>query len=199
MNKKANPRALVDRLQAKGFVIEKVDIRSPVTADDREFASIIGSKPPPPAIDRLYDAFDGFTLIWNGTIEGSAAQGSINIIPYAQSVARAAADEKSQPLEGILWTADTPETEKEQLRNMAVFESVTGRSQFLTYRVGSKRAKLFLVERDEIQPLATDFDTTVGLLFQFGGVVGLRELLVFDDWQDRLRSDPLLKQLAQIF
>ena len=196
MNKDVNPKALVARLEKAGMTIDSSDLRGKVKADEREFVAILGQKPPPKAIDALYDRFDGFTLIWHGDIGGTAVQGSINIIPYSQSTARAASTETGKPLEGILWTDDSPEAAASQLREMAILESVAGRSQFITYRVGDEAARLFQVERDDIAAIVPDFETTIGLLFDYAGAEGLRGLLVHDDWKARLDADASLKRIG---
>ena len=195
MSESINPKTLVDRLKRAGMVIDKCEIGKPVTVDDREYASIISAVHPPKAIDDLYDKFDGFTLIWHGEADSRPVQGSINILSYNQSVTRAALTEEGAPLEGILWTAETPEAAAKQLRDMAIFESVAGRSQFITYRVSEKIAQLFLVERDEFHPIVPNFETTVAVLFRYAGAEGLRELLVHDDWENRLKDSKVLTQI----
>lgn len=198
MNKNINPTTLIARLEKAGMTIDSCEIRAKVTADDREFVSVLGQKTPPPAIDALYDRFDGFTLLWHGDLDNIAVQGSINILPYSQSTTRPALTETGAPLEGILWTEDSPEAAAAQLKEMAIFESVAGRSEFLTYRVGDEDARLFLVERDDIAALVPDFETLVGLLFQYAGAEGLRDLLIHDDWKERLAVDPALKRIGAL-
>jgi hypothetical protein len=196
MSKKTDPAEVVDRLRKAGMTVERCKIGKPVKGDDREFVKILGYNAPPPAIDALYDEFDGFTVIWRGTLLGTEVQGSINIQPYSASASRAPKEEKGAPLEGVLWTDDSPDDARSRLKKMTIFESVTGRSQFLTYVAGGKDPQLSLVERDQIRDVVPDFADTITTLFTYAGVDGLRELLVQEDWQKRIADDPLFKQIA---
>lgn len=196
MSKKFDPAKVIARLKKAGMTVELCEIGKAVKADDREFVQILGYAAPPVEIDALYDEFDGFTVIWRGSMLGKEVQGSINILPFSPSASRAPKEENGAPLEGILWTDDSPDDGRTRLQTMTIFETVTGRSQFLTYVAGGNASKLFLVERDDIRTIVSDFDETIGTLFTYAGVDGLRDMLVYEDWQKRIAADPLLKLIA---
>ena len=178
------------------MTVELCEIGKPVTADDRAFIKILGYPPPPAAIDQLYVEFNGFSLIWRGSVQGREAQGSINILPFSVSASRPPKEETGAPLEGILWTEDSPDDVRDKLQKMTLFETLTGRSQFLTYVAGGRDSALFLVERDDIKPVVPGFDATLATLFNYAGINGLRQMLVHSDWQKRIAEDPLLVQIA---
>ena len=195
MNRILSPEDVVARLKKAGMTIELCNISKRVIDDDRRFIEAIGYSPPPPPINRIYDMFDGFALIWRGQISGNIAHGSINILPYAISLSRAPKDETGAPLEGILWTQDTPDKLRTLMQKMTIFETVPGRSLFLTYLAGAKDAALSLIERDDIKPIEPPFDEVMSILFTYAGVDGVRELLVHADWQERIAKDALLQEI----
>lgn len=198
MNKAPDPAALVARLERAGLAIELQEIGEPVSRDNRDFIETLGLASPPPPIDRVYKAFDRFTLAWRGKVQGLDLQGSINIIPFDQSLARAPAPKGEEPLEGILWTDDTPDEARRQLQRMTIFETVQGRSQFITYIADDKSLPMFLVERDDIRPLFTTFDQTLQSLFEHAGGEGMREHLTHSDWRKRLDADDRCRAIRSL-
>lgn len=195
MNRILKPEDVVARLKKAGMTIELCNVGKKVTDDDRKFVEVIGCSPPPPSINQIYDMFDGFALIWRGQISGNVVQGSINILPYAISLSRAPKDETGAPLEGILWSQDTPDELRDLMQKMTIFETVAGRSLFLTYLAGTKDSALSLIERDDIKPIEPSFDEVMSILFTYAGVDGVRELLVHADWQERIAKDALLQEI----
>lgn len=198
MNDISDPAALIARLERAGLAIDIAEVGPPVSADDRAFVESLGFASAPPEIDALYQVFNRFSLAWHGQIDGKDARGSINILPYDQSLGRAPVQGGREPLEGILWTADTPDDRRAQLQRMTILETVQGRSQFLTYAVDDGELRLYLVERDDVQPLHTDCDQTLAALFDHAGAEGLREHLTHPDWRDRIAADPLLVTIGML-
>ncbi|GAA0331770.1 hypothetical protein GCM10009087_47430 [Sphingomonas oligophenolica] len=190
---------LVSRLKAaKTVKVVQYEVGDPITKDDREILKVMEAVPPPPPVMRLLEKANGLKLLWNGSPGGHAVQGSINILPLVQSALRAGATEESAPLEGVLWNDEYAPAIKKQLQEMAIFEALAGRSAHLTYRVGDKDARLFLVDDDRIEALVPDFVTVIGLIERFGGADGLREHLVHADWKDRLAKDETLQAIAAL-
>jgi hypothetical protein len=195
MNRILAPDDVVAKLKKAGMTIELCNVGKTVTNDDRKFIEAIGYSPPPPPINQIYDMFDGFALIWRGHISGNVVQGSINILPYAISLSRAPKEETGAPLEGILWTQDTPDELRKLMKKMTIFETVTGRSLFLTYLSGTKDSALSLIARDDAKPIVPTFDEVMSILFTYAGVDGVRELLVHADWHERIAKDVLLQEI----
>ena len=131
MNRILTPEDVVARLKKAGMTIELCNVGKKVSDDDRKFIEVIGYSPPPPPINEIYDMFDGFALIWRGQISGTVVQGSINILPYAISLSRAPKDETGAPLEGILWSRDTPDKLRTLMQKMTIFETLFMKRRFL--------------------------------------------------------------------
>ena len=165
---------------------------------DMGVITLLGKQPPPPPIRDFYTHTNGVKLLWNGTLGGREIHGSVNILSLMMSSLRAPAEESGEPLEGILWNDEFPPAALKQLKRMAIFEHLAGRSAFLTYLVGEADAKLFLVDNDDIQPIIPDFNTTIGLLMQYAGADGVREHLTHADWRARLDADAVLQRIAAL-
>jgi hypothetical protein len=198
MNEIPDPHFLAARLKRAGMTIDDQEIGDPASKDNRDYLEILGAAPAPDAIDRVYRKFDHFSLAWRGELSGRAVQGTLNIIAFDLSLARAPGADWDQPLEGILWTDDTPPKAREQLKRMTIFETVQGRSQFISYIVEDGQPKMFLVDRDEVRPLATDFAETLSALFEYAGAEGMREYLTHADWNKRLQNDGLLAAIRAL-
>ena len=198
MNKIPDPATLVGRLERAGLTIDVQEIGAPVSKDNRDFIALLGLTPAPPVIDKIYKKFDRFSLAWHGRCQGYDLQGAINIIAFDLSLARAPTDDKNEPLEGILWTYDTPDKARSELQRMTIFETVQGRSQFITYINEDKVPRMFLVDRDYIRPLATDFIETLQALLDHAGAEGMREYLTHPDWKERLESDERIKAIRAL-
>jgi hypothetical protein len=198
MNKIPDPAALVKRLNRADMTVEDVDIGQPVTAGDREYVEILGFDPAPPEIDSMFDIFGHCSLRWSGNLDGEPANGSINIIAFELSLGRASIPQATKPLEGILWTNDTPNGPKRLLQKMTIFEAVQESAQFITYACENGHVQMFLVDRDDFSPLATSFDETLHVLFDYAGARGVREQLVHKDWKARLDADPILSAIRAI-
>jgi hypothetical protein len=191
--------AIVDRLRANGsLTVAQFEIGEPVTEDDLEVMRLRRKIAPPSAIMRFFESSNGVKLLWNGTLGGEAVQGSINIISFMRSVTRAPAQEEGEPLEDVLWNDEFPPRVLADLKRMAIFESIAGRSAYLTYFIDKADARLFLVENDHIRPISPDFDTTIGLLKTYAGADNLREHLTHPDWQARIRADSVLQRIAAL-
>ena len=91
--------------------------------------------------------------------------------------------------------AALPDKLRTLMQKMTIFETVTGRSLFLTYLTETKDSSLSLIERDDIKPIEPAFDEVMSILFTYAGVDGVRELLVHADWQERLAKDALLQEI----
>ena len=192
-------KKLVSRLKAeKTIKVAQYEVGDPITTDDREIVKVMKAVPPPPPVMRLLEATNGLKLLWNGSPGGHAIQGSINIIPLVPAALRAGAKEEDEPLEGVLWNDEQAPAIRKQLQKMAIFEALAGRSAHLTYRVGDKDARLFLVDDDKVDPLIPDFATIIGLIERFAGADGLREHLIHADWKERLEKDETLQAIAAL-
>lgn len=165
--------------------------------DMLEVIDLMGATPPPDPILEFYAGVNGLKLMWQGTLEGAPARGSINVVSLLQSSLRVPLEEDGEPLEGVLWTKDMPPERLRELKRMAIFEAIAGTHAFLTYYADEDDARLYLVD-DRIRPLATDFSTTIDLLDRYAGADGLRELLVHDDWRERIERDPVLRRVGVI-
>jgi hypothetical protein len=198
MSKIPDPAALSARLKRGGLTIDIEEIGEPVSTDDRAFIESLGFASAPPEIDAVYKKFDRFALAWHGKVDGKEAQGSINLLPFSHSLGRAPLRGGTEPLEGILWTADTPDEARTLLQRMTILETVQGRSQFITYIVDDGELRLYLVERDDVRPLHTDFAQTLGVLFDYAGAEGLRARLTHPDWRARIAGDALLQAIGAL-
>ena len=153
---------------------------------------------PPPAIMQFLKSTDGVSLLWNGTLGGELVQGTINILTLLQSAGRAPAQVEGEPLEDVLWNDEFPPSILADLKRMAIFEAIAGRSAYLTYFIDLPDARLFLVEDDDIRPIIPDFETTIELLKTYAGADNLREHLTFPDWPDRIRANSVLQRIAAL-
>jgi len=113
-------------------------------------------------------------------------QGSINIVTLVESALRTTGEENGEPLEGVLWKEEYAPCVLKELKRMAIFESIAGRSACLTYFVDTADARLFLVEDDRIRPILPDFETTIGLLKRYAGAEKLRDHLTYHNWLHRI-------------
>lgn len=73
-----------------------------------------------------------------------------------QSALRAAAHEDGEPLEGVSWNDELPPRVLAQLKRMAIFEAIAGRSDYLTYSLDEADGRLFLVQGDDVRPIIPD-------------------------------------------
>lgn len=191
--------ATVDRLRAAGSLsIVQVEIGAAVTQDRLNVMRMLDMIEPPPAVMQFFKSSDGVKLLWNGTLGGEAVQGSVNILTLLQSAGRAGAQDESEPLEDVLWNDEFPPHVLAELKRMAIFESIAGRSAYLTYFIDQPDARLFLVDNDDITPIIPDFETVIGLLKTYAGADSLREHLTHADWQDRIRADAVLQRIAAL-
>jgi hypothetical protein len=191
--------AVAARLRrSKSIAVVQFIVGRPITEDDHEVLKLMEATPPPPSIMRFLNTCNGIKLLWSGTVDGKSVQGSVNIVTMVKSALRAPALEGGAPLEGVLWDdEDAPEVLKD-LKRMAIFEDIAGRSAFLTYFVDEADARLFLVQDSRIRPIVPDFDTTIALLKRYAGADGLREYLTHDDWRALTESDDTLKRIAAL-
>jgi len=174
------------------------EIGRPATNDDFETLRLLGDELPPAAILEFYKSSNGVKLLWNAKIDGASVGGSVNILPIIESCIRASADEDGEPLEGVLWDEEFPEKAKAELKKMSIFESISGRSAYLTYRFDKDDSLLFLVNDDEIKPIAPDFETTIKILKLYAGADSVRDLLTFTNWEERLQADNVLQKIAAL-
>jgi len=199
MDHKGNWQKVVSSLRrADTLTVTQFEIGEPVTQDDLETLKLAEKTLPPPAMLRFFESCNGLKLLWHGMLNGHEVQGSANILTLMSSAVRAAAQEEGEPLEGVLWDDEFAPDVLQRLKAMAIFESIAGRSAYLTYIVGDPAARLFLVEDDHISPIVPDFDTTTGLLERYAGAEQLREYLTHPDWQARIDADEALGLIATL-
>jgi hypothetical protein len=137
-------------------------------------------------------------LLWNGTIDGAACAGSLNITPFIVSCLRAPSEEEGEPLEGVLWNDEFPKRALEQLKRMAIVENIAGRSTHITFSIDESDGRLYLVDNDRIDPIVPDFETTMTLLARYAGADGLRERVVHENWRERVDADARLTRIAAL-
>jgi hypothetical protein len=191
--------SVVARLRASGSIsVVKFETGDPLTADDREVLRLLETTPPPPAIMQFFMSSNGVKLLWSGSLDGEAVQGSINVPSLVKVALRAPAEEDGEPLEGVLWDREFSPRILKDLKRMAIFEHIAGRPAFLTYMADDVDARLFLVEDDQIRGIVPDFSTTIGLLKLYAGAENLREHLTHRNWRDRIRRDELLQRVAAL-
>jgi hypothetical protein len=199
MAHEANWDGVVARLQkVDSLAVVQFETGGGVTQDDLEVVRLLKKKLPPLAIMEFLRSSNGVKLLWNGTLDGQAVQGSINILSLVESSMRASAEEGGEPLEGVLWNAEFSLRVLKDLKRMAIFEAIAGQSAYLTYFIDKSDARLFLVEDDRIRPIVPDFETTIGLLQLYAGAHSLRYHLTHKDWQKRIGRDPILKRIAAL-
>jgi len=165
--------------------------------DMLEVIDLMGASPPPEPILDFFVGVNGLKLMWNGTIDGAPARGSIHIVSLLQSSLRVPLEEDGEPLEGVLWTKDMDSRLVKELKRMAIFEAIAGSRANLTYYADESDARLYLVDH-RIRPLVTDFSTTIDLLDRYAGAAGLREILTHEDWRERIERDPVLRRVGAI-
>jgi hypothetical protein len=199
MNRNQDWNTAINRLRAQGSLrIVQFELRDAVTQDDLAVMRLMEMITPPPAIMQFFKSTDGVKLLWNGTLAGELVQGTINILTLLQSAGRAPAQVEGEPLEDVLWNDEFPSQILSDLKRMAIFEAIAGRSAYLTYFIDQPDARLFLVEDDDIRPIIPDFDTTIELLKTYAGADNLREYLTHPDWQARIRADAVLQRIAAL-
>ena len=191
--------SVVARLRkSEGISVVQFEAAGPATDEDFEVVKLLKKKMPPPAILEFYRSSNGVKLLWNGPLDGHAVQGSINILSLVESTMRASADEGGEPLEGVLWDDEFSPKVLADLKRMAIFETIAGRSAYLTYFVDKQDARLFLVEDDHIRAIVPDFETTIQLLKLYAGADPLRDHLTFRNWEDRIQKDDVLRKIAAL-
>jgi hypothetical protein len=184
--------------RADALKVDQFELGPPVGNDDLEVVRMLEKTLPPPPILQFYRAHNGVRLLWNGTLGGTPLNGSVNIVPLLESSLRAPAQEDGEPLEGTLWNDEMDARVLAMLKRMAVFESIAGRSDYLTYLADETDARLFLVENDRLRPIVPDFDTAIGLLMHYAGADRLREHLTHTNWQHRLSADVVLQRITRL-
>ena len=185
----------LDRLRRHGSIeIDRFELGTDA-APELETLGLLGKDAPPERLLDFYTATNGITLLWHGTIAGAPVAGSLNILSLMLSGLRAPGDGMEEPLEGVLWTNDTPEPERAELQAMTVFESVAGRDDFITYKHGDPALAAYLVSDWEITPFPMPLDELATQLVHYGGADKAREYLLQPDWQDRLAADSELQAL----
>lgn len=192
-------QAVHRRLQGASSVhVTQFEVGTAISDDDRELLEVLKVAKIPKVVMRQLEAANGVKLLWHGKLGGRKIQGSLNILPYLQASIRAGATETSEPLEGVLWDDEFPENIKKQLKEMTIFEAISGKSAYLAYDSADSAAHLALIDGDRIDPLVPDFEKTVSLLAQYAGADGLREHLVHRDWQQRIAEDAALVAVAAL-
>lgn len=190
---------LVARLRGTSTLrVVQFEIGAPVTKANLNIVTMMDASLPADPILNFYSACDGIKLLWDGTLEGEPVQGSVNIVPLLESALRAPLQETGEPLEGILWDDEFDPSIRDELKRMAIFESLAGRSAHLTYIVDAADARLFLVEDDRIAPIVPNFATTITLIERYAGAEGLRKHLTHSDWEARIASDDVLRRILAI-
>lgn len=166
--------------------------------EELELLELGGRAPPPPVMLDFYRSLNGVTLLWSGTVEGQPARGDLNILPLLVAFLRGGAREGDEPLEGVLWNEEFEPEALEQMKRMAIFESIAGRSAFITFLPDTDPPPLFLVEDETNRPIVPDFETTVGLLLRYAGAEGLRDHLTAKDWKARIEGDAKLARIIAL-
>lgn len=181
------PTVSIDRLEP-----------GPPLGEELQLLEMGGRAPPPPAMLDFYRSLNGVTLLWSGTVAGQPMRGDLNIVPLLVAFLRGGAKEGDEPLEGVLWNEEFEPKALEQMKRMAVFESIAGRSAFITFLPDADRPPLFLVEDEMIRPIVPDFETTMRLLLRYAGTEGLRDHLTHKDWEARIDGDPNLSRFIAL-
>lgn len=188
---------VVNRLRViDTLTVQQYEVGTGATEDDLEVIKLMGVSMPPAAVMRFFHKTNGIKLLWSGTLDGRAVQGSVNIVTLVQSALRAPAQEEGEPLEGVLWNDEFPPQVIEKLKRMAIFEAIAGRSDYLTYSLDEADGRLFLVQDDTIRPIVPNFETVIRLLMHYAGANSLREYLTHEDWRERIRDDDLLNRIS---
>jgi hypothetical protein len=136
----------------------------------------------------LYDQIDGANLHW--TLPEQRVSGGLAIPDAMKHALRPGKDERSKPLEGVLWS---DQHDDGRLRRMYIVDA-SAMGDFVAYLPDDGRA--YFIESGEIRALKTTLAETIELLVRFVGADSLREHLVHDDWRDRIAADAALAWLV---
>ncbi|CAN5836665.1 hypothetical protein BH11MYX2_BH11MYX2_15300 [soil metagenome] len=145
---------------------------------------------PEGAMLALYDQMDGANLHW--TLPHQRISGGLAIPDAMRHALRPGKDERSKPLEGVLWSDGHEDAHR--LRRMYIVDAVPGLGDFITYMAGETGA--YYIESGEIRELKASLAETIELLIRFVGADSLREHLLHDDWRERIAADAALSWLA---
>jgi len=197
MNYKKQLEEAISKLKSKGttFGGNKVKINDPISEDSIEVINMLVKDSPTLEGDlfNFYKQIDGASFHWS--LPSESTEGGLIINTAIETALRGGATEDSEPLEGVLFSGEEDENILKQFKQMYIFDSVPGRSDFITFIPDGDKLKLYLVEDSEITELKTNLIQTIDMLTKYAGCWGLRHHLTHDDWQERIKKDKLLKNI----
>lgn len=181
----------LSKLLARGAVFAGGEPEMPVRVDEESLAvlDVLKVRRPDGAMLALYDQLDGLALHW--TLPDERISGGLAIPDAMKHALRPGKDERSKPLEGVLWSDGHDDSHR--LRRMYIVDAVPGLGDFITYLPGESGA--YFIESGEIRELKTTLAETIELLVRFVGADSLREHLLHDDWRERIARDAALATL----
>lgn len=189
--------ALIEKLERHDARIAGLELGDPMAESlPGLIVELGGICPPPPLLD-LYREIDGAALMWNLEHEGTMLSGGFNLQEIRVAMLRNGAEADSEPLEGILWTGDEEPDRVGLLRDMAIFDSVPGRNDFLTFHVDDA-TQLYLVAEGKPTRLHVSLDEALDVIIEHGGADSLRGHLTQTDWRARVAADPELEAIRKL-
>ncbi|HEY4057791.1 MAG TPA: hypothetical protein VGM39_14350 [Kofleriaceae bacterium] len=175
----------LSKLRARGAVFAggEPELNDRVDEETLAVLDVLKVRRPDGPMLALYDQLDGVALHW--TLPG-VGSGGLAIPDAMKHALRPGKDERSKPLEGVLWSDQHDDA---RLRRMYIIDA-SALGDFITYIPGDDRA--YFIESGEIRACKTTLAETIELLVRFVGADSLREHLVHDDWRERIANDPAL-------
>lgn len=180
--------------------ITRCELGAPVSEDDLTVIEMFSrGNLAQPLLD-LYRQLNGARIAWicNDGKQPTLA-GDMNFLPIRQATLGWSVLPDGQPFEGVLWSKHFAPSTQKRLKKMGVLESVSGEPTFVTFDPSGKTDALWLVDMEEIRPLACGFETAINTIFSYVGLLGLREKLCDVRWIDLIAIDPTMVRARQLF
>ena len=189
--------ALIGRLEKRKAKLMGKDLGDPMPGTLPDLIARLGGVAPPPPLLDLYREIDGAALMWNVKDDEGELAGGFNLQESRVAMLRNGADAESEPLEGVLFTGDEEPTRLGLLKKMAIFDSVPGRNDFLTFLVDDP-AKVYLVADGKPSAIHASLEEVLDAVIEHGGADSLREHLTHADWRARIAADPALERIRKL-
>ena len=197
VDRKKAIESFAQRLRAKGGTVDGFEVGDPVQKDRLERTIALADFAPPPPLLGFWREADGAALMWNARDDHGELSGGLHILDCRAALLRVGSDEDSEPLQGILWTGDEDDDVLKLFKRMAIFESVPGRNDYLTFLIDNPD-ELYFVADNKPKRIHSTLADTLNVLVTHVGADGLRGHLTNTNWRERVRDDPVLARVRAL-